>query len=161
MCAMFLKIKKKQNRMFVTYLFWKKSCIQIQSQFPCVQFVASFWVKPQLCQLKLKTTHGPKQDIKKRVHSSLTSPVQPLVDVYCMLFSVKETDLTTLYNCFVESGCGCFLLGSHGTFWKSCTLNAKAPCWYHVILSPYMLKISAGIGCLGLHGKMFTLLFYW
>lgn len=31
-----------------------------------VQLVASFGVKPQLCQLQLKTTHGPKQDIKKK-----------------------------------------------------------------------------------------------
>lgn len=93
------------------------SWIQIWSsvqQTHAVQLVASFGVKPQLCQLKLKTTHGPKQDIKKRVHSSLTSTVRPMVGVYCVQFSVKETDLTTLCNCFVESGRGCFLLGTHG-----------------------------------------------
>ncbi len=108
-----------QKWVFVIYLLRVKiSFIQIWSAFPCIglQLVASFGVKPQLCQLKLKTTHGPKQDIKKRVHSFLTSPVQPLVGVYCMHFSVKETDLTTLYNCFVKSGRGCFLLGTHGHF---------------------------------------------
>lgn len=92
-----------------------------------VQLVASFGVKPQLCQLKLKTTHGPKQDIKKRVHSSLTSPVQPLVGVYCMHFSVKETDLTTLYNCFVKKWT--WLLPSRDSwtrFEKGCILYAKA-----------------------------------
>lgn len=46
-----------------------------------------------------------------------------------MHFSVKETDLTTLYNCFVESGRGCLLLGTHGL--KGCILYAYArliPC---------------------------------
>lgn len=65
-----------------------------------------------------RTKAGYKK--KKRVHSSQTSPVQPLVGVYGMHFSVQEEHLTTLYDCCAESGRGCFLLGNEKRLHFAC-----------------------------------------
>lgn len=60
--------------------------------------VASFGMKSQLCQLNLKTTHEPKQDIRKNKSSQLPNKSCPALS-WCFAvctFLSRKTDFTTL-----------------------------------------------------------------
>ena len=113
--------------------FCVKECVARRSEVcfrvsdSCSTVGRLFWGETTAMSAKAKDNSRTKTGYyKKRVHSSLTSPVQPSVSVYCMHFSVKETDLTALYTCFVESRRGCFLLRAYGTYQKGCIMYEKA-----------------------------------
>lgn len=57
---MHAKAFKFKNRVLVSDL---KSVSVRADSCSKIELVASLGVKPQLCQLKLKTTHEPKQDV--------------------------------------------------------------------------------------------------